>query len=139
MALEKNEIVEIPPNRIKFFGGPGKMLLPSVHTVAAVVGKIPPQSLLTTSLLRLILTQQFDVQGTCPVTTKHALIAITNDPGRSVPYWRVINQDGGLISQFPGGVDQQAALLRQEGFTIESKGKSMKVKDFKRRLVSPAS
>ena len=137
MALEKSEIVEIPPNRIKFFGGPGKMLLPGLGTVAEVVEKIPAQSLLTTGLLRQILTRQFNVQGTCPVTTKKLLIALAQGPNRSVPYWRVINQDGSLISQFPGGAGRQADLLVKEGFSVEPKGKAMVVKDFRRRLVSP--
>lgn len=128
-------IVEIPEERVKFFGTTGRMLLPSTITVATAVQQIPAQKLITTSHLRAQLSRQFNVEGTCPVTTKKALLAIANDPGLNVPYWRVVNQNGGLISQFPGGIEGQAARLRDEGFIIEASGKTAKVKYYKDNLM----
>ena len=69
--MQKDSIVDIPEERVKFFGTTGKMLLPSAATVAAVIDKIPAYKLLTTSHLRERLTRQFNVEGTCPVTKKH--------------------------------------------------------------------
>jgi alkylated DNA nucleotide flippase Atl1 len=64
-----------------------------------------------------------------------ALQAIANDTSKNVAYWRVIKQNGELNAIFPGGVEGQAAHLRQEGFTIDTNGKVPKVKQFKASLV----
>jgi hypothetical protein len=132
---QKDVIVDIPPNRVKFFGATGRMLLPSPATIEALIQKIPLNQLITTNLLRKKLTEQFNVQGTCPVTTKKALQAIANSSSKHVAYWRVINQNGGLMSYFPGGVEGHATLLRKEGFAMDANEKAPKVKQFKESLV----
>ena len=135
MVPQEDLIVEIPENRVKFFGGTGKMLLPSPATVAGLVKKIPEHKLITTNLLCKELTDQFKVRGTCPVTTQRALQVISYDSNKNVAYWRVINSNGGLIARFSGGAEGQAALLRKEGFAIDTKGKVPKVKNFRQSLV----
>ena len=135
MDPQEDVIVDIPKDRVKFFGGTGKMLLPSPATVAAVIKKIPKRKLITTNLLCKELTAQFEVQGTCPVTTQRALQAIAHGSSKNFPYWRVIKTNGGLIARFPGGAAGQAALLVEEGFSIETKGKESKVKEFRESLV----
>ena len=135
MFQQRDEIVDIPPNRVKFFGTTGKMLLPCPATVAAVIAKIPPHKLITTELLRKELTGQFGVEGTCPVTTKKSLQALAQDASSKVAYWRVVNQTGGLISIFPGGVQGHAAHLRDEGFSISTGGKTPTVKQYRDSLV----
>ena len=91
----------------------------------------PKRKLITTNLLRQELTDQFKVRGTCPVTTQKALQAIAHGSSKNIAYWRVINTNGGLIAEFPGGAAGQAALLVEEGFTIDTKGKVAKVKNFR--------
>src|ERR1700726_482808 len=135
MDPQEDAIVEIPENRTKFFGGTGKMLLPSPATVAALIEKIPEHKLITTGLLCKILADTFKVRGTCPVTTQKALQAIAHDSSKNIAFWRVINTNGGLIARFPGGAAGQAALLVEEGFTIDTKGKVSKVKNFRESLV----
>jgi alkylated DNA nucleotide flippase Atl1 len=135
MEPPEDQIVDIPEERLKFFGGPGKMLLPGPATVAAVIKRVPEHKLVTTSLICQELTDQFKVRGTCPVTTKQALQAVANDATRKVAYWRVIKADGGLMSRFPGGVEGHATLLQKEGFAMDRKGKTPKVKDFQKNLV----
>ena len=135
MDPQEDAIVEIPENRTKFFGGTGKMLLPSPATVAALIEKIPEHKLITAGLLCKILADTFKVRGTCPVTTQKALQAIVHDSSKNVAYWRVINTNGGLVARFPGGAEGQAALLRKEGFAIDREGKLPKVKDFRESLV----
>ena len=134
MSLDKDEIVDIPAKRIKYFGGQGKMLLPSTTTVEEFLRQVPPGRLVTTGILCMALSKKFEVKGTCPVTTKKALVALANDTQKRVPYWRVINQNGSLVSQFPQGIEVQAALLAEEGSTIEFVNKSARVRDFKKKL-----
>jgi hypothetical protein len=114
---------------------PEKCCLPSPATVAALIKKIPKRKLITTNLLCKELTYQFKVRGTCPVTTQKALQAIVRGPSKNIAYWRVINSNGGLIAPFPGGAAGQAALLVEEGSTIDTKGKASKVKNFRESLI----
>ncbi len=53
------------------------------------------------------------------------------------PYWRTLKSKGELNEKYPGGVEAQAAHLKEEGHTIEpAKGKKPpKVKDFEKTLV----
>lgn len=135
MLASDDAIVDIPENRVKFFGGTGKMLLPSPATVAAVIKRVPEKQVITTVMLRQTLTEEFEVEGACPITTQKALQVVATE-GEDVPYWRVLNADGGLIARFPGGKAGHAARLRDEGFEIEeSGGKVVKVKGFEKRLV----
>jgi hypothetical protein len=135
MEPKHDAIVEIPKDRLRFFGGAGKMLLPSPATVAAEIEKVPPRKLITTNLLCQKLTQQFNVRGTCPVTTQKALQAVAHDPSSGVAYWRVIKANGGLMTRFPGGAEGQAERLRKEGFALDRKGKVPKVTNFQESLV----
>lgn len=135
MEPKIDAIVDIPKDRLRFFGGAGKMLLPSPATVAAFMEKIPAHKLITTNLICQKLAEQFNVRGTCPVTTQKALHEVAHDAGNEVAYWRVIKADGGLIARFPGGAEGQAERLRKEGFTLDSKGKVPKVKNFRESLV----
>ncbi|CAN5838027.1 hypothetical protein BH10CHL1_BH10CHL1_47360 [soil metagenome] len=106
------------------------MLLPCRATVATLIQKIPLNKLITTDRLLKQLTEPFNVQGTSPVTTRKALQAIAHDTSKNVAYWRVINKRGGLIANNPGGAEGHATRLRAEGFTIETDGKALKVKNF---------
>ncbi|HEY1780826.1 MAG TPA: MGMT family protein [Roseiarcus sp.] len=135
MEPKADAIVDIPKDRLSFFGGAGKMLLPGPATVAALIEKMPEGKLITTSLICQKLTQQFNVQGTCPVTTQKALQAIAHDPSNEVAYWRVVKANGALVNRFPGGVEDQAKRLRKEGFTLDRKGKTPKVVNFQQSLV----
>jgi 6-O-methylguanine DNA methyltransferase, DNA binding domain len=135
MEPKEDTIVEIPKDRLRFFGGAGKMLLPSPATVAAEIEKVPPRKLITTNLLCQKLTQQFNVRGTCPVTTQKALQAVAHDPSSEVAYWRVIKANGGLMTRFPGGAEGHAERLRKEGFALSRKGKVPKVTNFQESLV----
>jgi alkylated DNA nucleotide flippase Atl1 len=135
MELSEDAVVEIPPARLVFFGGPGKMLLPSPATVAALIAKIPARKLITTNLLCQVLARQFNVRGTCPVTAQRALQAVAHDPSGKVAYWRVLKANGGLMTRFPGGADGQAERLRKEGFAVDGKAKAPKIANFRASLV----
>jgi alkylated DNA nucleotide flippase Atl1 len=137
MEKQIDTVIDIPDRQIRFFGGSGKMLLPSRATVEALLSQIPEAKLMTTAHFRKKLADQFNVRGTCPVTTRKALAAIANDHRNNIPYWRLINQDGSLIASFPGGIEGHAQLLELEGFAVDKSAPKMRVKDFKKFLVQP--
>lgn len=135
MVQQIDEIVDIPPHRVRYFGRQGKMLLPSPATIAAVIAQVPEHKLLTTDLLRKKLTAQFEVEGTCPITTKNSLRFLANDADQEIAYWRVIQQNGGLITFYPGGVRAHAAHLQSEGFTINTVRKLLRVDRYTDSLI----
>jgi len=139
MEPQTDVIVAIAKHRERYFGGAGKMLIPSPATVAAQIRRIPDHQLMSKEVLQAKLAEQFQVQVTCPFATKKALQAIAQDARQAVPYWRVINGNGELFSYFPGGVEGHANCLRQEGFTIDTTGKVPRIQHFKERLVRFAS
>lgn len=129
----KDEIVDIPEHRLRFFGGPGKMLLPSPATIAALIDRVPEHHLITTEEIRDTLADEFEVEGVCPVTTQKSLKALAQDDSRPVAYWRVIKANGELYTHF--GVENQKARLVAEGFTIEAGRKIPRVAQFQTKLI----
>jgi len=54
------------------------------------------------------------------------------------PYWRTLKSKGELNEKYPGGVEDQAAHLKEEGHTIElgKNNRPRKVKNFEKALVA---
>lgn len=131
--MDEDIIENIPKTMEKFFGCRGKMLRPSLMTVKEVIRKIRKGRLVTLDQLREKLARDFAVQTACPASTTKALQLIAQQP-RPACYWRVIKKNGELMSKYPGGVEGHAALLKKEGFKIDSSGKKPLVVDYKAKL-----
>ena len=125
--------------------GRGKMLIPKPLDVDTLMRKIEKGKLATVDQIRERLAKDFHADFTCPLVTgiflRIAAETAEEDLSRGekqiTPYWRVIKADGSLNEKFPGGVDAQAAHLREEGHSIEpaKAKKPPKVKDFEKALV----
>jgi len=122
----------------------GRMLVPRPLDVDALIRKVEKGKLATANQIRERLAEDFDAEFSCPMTTgifiriaaETAEEDLRKGQKQITPYWRVIKADGGLNPKFPGGVEAQAARLREEGHSIEP-GKGRKpplVKDFERSL-----
>ena len=120
------------------------MLVPTPLLIDGLIREVPERRLVTINQIRERLAEDFKADSACPLTTG-ILIRIVAETaeedlrdGREeiTPYWRVIRPDGSLHEKFPGGVEAQAAHLREEGHTIEpGKGKKpLRVKDFEKSL-----
>jgi hypothetical protein len=142
--LEKEQepkVVKIPPKMSRF--GNGTMLIPTPRLVDALVRKVRKGKLVTVGELRRRLAADFASDVTCPLTTgiflRIAAEAAEEDRAngrkRITPYWRVVKDDGSLNPKFPGGVDNQARYLRDEGFTLNQNSKTPRVEKFERRLM----
>lgn len=123
----------------------GRMLIPTPIAIDKIVRTIPKGELLTTDRLRKILAADNNADYTCPLTTgiflriaaEYAEEQKQNGVQNVSPYWRVIRDDGSLIDKLPGGVEHQAELLANEGFTFMPKGKkNLRVKGFENHLAS---
>jgi hypothetical protein len=124
--------------------GRGRMLIPKPLDVDALMRKIPKGKLATVEQIRERLAKDYDADFSCPMTTgifiRIAAETAEEDLSRGekqiTPYWRVVKADGSLNEKFPGGVEAQAARLREEGHSIEpGKGKKPpRVIDFEKSL-----
>ena len=135
METIKDVVVKISPEREKFFGRSGTMLIPCPATVEALIREIPARKLLTTDALRQELAKRHNADVTCPAATQTALRTISRAAAENVPYWRVVKKDGALLPAFSVGESSHAALLTQEGFTLKADGKAPKVKNVAESLV----
>jgi hypothetical protein len=133
---QEPKLVKIPPKMSHF--GKGMMLIPTPQLVDKVVRTIAKGKLATVRDVRERLARDSSADVTCPLTTgiflRIAAEAAEEDRAdgrkRLTPYWRVVKDDGGLNPKFPGGEQQQARLLRDEGLKIVHRGKRSFVKDF---------
>jgi len=124
--------------------GRGRMLIPRPLDLDALVRQVQRGKLATVDQIRERLARDSGADLTCPLTTgiflRISAEAAVEDASRGetniTPYWRVIKGDGSLNEKLPGGIEAQAARLREEGHAIEpGKGKKPpRVADFERSL-----
>ena len=149
-ALEKlrqpqaPRIVDHLPEGALNWGPPGaSMVISTPQEIESLVHQIPKGRLATVNTLREVIAGKHGTTITCPVTTgiflnivaKAAVEQEQMGARRTAPWWRVLKTDGTLNDRFPGGVEEQAARLKQEGFKTEAKGRSKQmVQDFEKRL-----
>ena len=125
--------------------GTGTFVIPAPIEVAEIMKKVPKGKLVTINQIRAIVARKHGATIGCPLTTgifvwvaANAAEEATAEGKKDItPYWRTLKSGGELNEKYPGGIEAQAAHLREEGHTIEpGKGKKPpKVKDFERALV----
>ena len=125
--------------------GTGTFVIPAPREVDEVMKQVPKGKLITINQIRRILAQKHGANFACPITTGIFAWIAANAAGEAAvegkqnttPYWRTLKSGGELNEKYPGGIEAQAAHLREEGHVIEpSKGKKPpKVKDFEKAMV----
>jgi hypothetical protein len=140
---EHGKVVDVPPKMQDRFGI-GKMLIPKPLDIDALINKVPKGKLATVTQIREKLAKGAHAHCSCPMTTGIFLRIVaevaeedlSNGKREVTPYWRVIKADGSLNEKFPGGVQAQAARLKEEGHIIEpNRGKKPpRVTNFEKSL-----
>ncbi len=125
--------------------GTGTVVIPAPREVDEIMRQVPRGKLITINQIREIVAQKHGATIGCPMTTgmfaniaaRAAEEAAAEGEKNITPYWRTLKSGEELNEKYPGGVEAQAARLREEGHTIEpGKGKKPpKVKDFEKVLV----
>ena len=105
---------------------------------------VPSGKLTTINEIREALARKHGATIGCPITTgifvwvaAHAADELAFGGEKDItPYWRTLRSDGALNPKYPGGVQEQADRLKEEGHTVEFfKGNKLpKVKDFEKKL-----
>jgi hypothetical protein len=109
----------------------GRMLVPTPMLVAQALRRVPRGRLITPAVLRARLARQAGADFTCPLTTGIFLNIVAGASEEALaegrraiaPYWRVVDEQGGLPAKFPPGRARQAAHLRSEGLAVSSVGR----------------
>ena len=138
------KIVEINDKMSKRWGT-GTVVIPAPKEVDEIMKTVPRGKLVTVNQIRILLAQKHGASIGCPITTgifawvaAHAAEEAVAEGKKDInPYWRTLKSSGELNPKYPGGVESQAAHLREEGHTIEpGKGKKPpKVQYFEKALV----
>jgi len=138
---ELPKVVKLNEKERKRLGGK-TMAIAKPTDIYAIMKKVPKKRVITLSEIRKIVSEKYDADICCPLTTgifvnisAHASLELKDD----LPYWRTLKSGGELNPKFPNAPDEQIALLQSEGFTIVKKGrKNIRyfVKDYDKYLVS---
>ena len=125
--------------------GAGTCVIPAPKEVDGLMRKVPRGKLTTINEIRAALAQRHGATIGCPITTgifasiaaRAAEEAASEGKRNVTPYWRTLKSGGELNPKYPGGVEAQAARLKDEGHTIESgrDKKPKRVMDFEKSLV----
>lgn len=110
--------------------------------VEALMHRVPKGKLVTLIEICKEVAKQHDVKGCCTLTSGIFIMTAANAAeemkaeGKSndLPYWRTLKSNGELNLKYPGGLEQHAKLLEQEGFSIIYKGKKAFVKEYEKYL-----
>jgi alkylated DNA nucleotide flippase Atl1 len=125
--------------------GTGTCVIPAPMEVDTLMRKVPKGKVTTINEIRAALARRHGATIGCPITTgifagiaaRAAEEAVTEGRRRITPYWRTLRSGGDLNPKYPGGVEAQAARLKDEGHAIElGRDKQPKrVKDFEKYVV----
>lgn len=135
-------VVKLNDKQQKFFKAK-TLAIPAPLEIDALMKKIPKGKLTIINDMRGVIAKRHKADAGCPITTgifawiaSHAAEE-ERDAGkrRITPYWRTLKNGGELNTKYPGGIKEQAAQLKAEGFKIRTKGKRAFVEDYEKYLV----
>ena len=106
--------------------GHGLILVPTPLLVAGEIRRIRRGRLTTPTAIRRRLAERFHADRTCPLTTGIFLNIIAGAAEEQLgagkrpvaPWWRVVEENGGLNPKRPPSLERQALHLRSEGHRV---------------------
>jgi alkylated DNA nucleotide flippase Atl1 len=125
--------------------GTGTCVIPAPMEVDTLMRKVPKGKVTTINEIRAALARRHCASIGCPITTgifagiaaRAAEEAVAEGQRNITPYWRTLKSGGDLNPKSPGGVEAQAARLKDEGHAIElgREKQPKRVKDFEKHVV----
>lgn len=138
--------VQVITDKMSKRWGTGTFVIPAPKEVDEIMKQVPAGKLITIREMRAILAQKHGTTISCPITTgifawvaaRAAEEAAAEGKQGITPYWRTLKSGGELNPNYPGGLEAQAARLKEEGHIVEpGKGKKPpRVRDFEKHLVN---
>jgi hypothetical protein len=122
----------------------GTLAIPAPREVDAFMRTVADGQLTTIADIREAVARKHGASIGCPLTTgifawiaAHASDEAAHAGEEDVtPYWRTLKAGGELNPKYPGGAEQQKALLEAEGHTVVAKGKKLVVSGYQDRLAT---
>ena len=132
------KVVELDEKMRKRYPWARTMLVPHPRQVYEIMARVPRGNLITVNEIRDMLAKKFGADITCPLTTgifitiaANAAEEIAQQTGQPpIPWWRTLRSKGELNDKAPGGKENHARLLQEEGFNIITRGKKWKVANY---------
>lgn len=101
--------------------GTGTVVIPAPREVNEIMKKVPEGKLITINEIRKFLAKKHKASIGCPITTgifawvaAHASAEATAEgKKKTTPYWRTLKTRGELNPKYPGGIENQAKLLKE--------------------------
>jgi hypothetical protein len=118
--------------------GNGTIVIPSPLEVDSIMKTVPKGKIILINTIRKQIAAAHNATIGCPVTTgifawiaAHAADENLKAGKEPTPYWRTLKEGGIINEKYPGGIENQARLLEEEGHHILQKGKRWMVADWK--------
>lgn len=136
------KVIKLTPAQQKKWGK-GTMAIPSPLEVNGIMKRVVPGKLITINRIREKIARKHKADIGCPITTgifswiaaNAAEEAEKKGLKKITPYWRTLKEGGIINEKYPGGIEKQALLLKQEGHLIVQKGKKWMVEGWEKRLM----
>ncbi len=136
------KVIKLTPVQQKKWGK-STMAIPSPLEVNAIMKKVAPGKLITINRIREKIARKHNADTGCPITTGIFSWIAANAAEEAekkglkniTPYWRTLKEGGIINEKYPGGIEKQALLLKQEGHLIVQKGKKWMVEGWEKRLM----
>ena len=136
------KIEKIRQNQQKLWGK-GTIVIPHPRDVLKIMNNVKKGKLITINIIRQKLAKKYKTTTCCPICAGifSSIVAHYADElerkgiKKIPPYWRTLKEGGVLNEKFPGDTKNQEIRLKQEGFTIDKKGKKYFVVDYEKDLV----
>ena len=124
--------------------GTGTVVIPAPLEVYEYMRSVPRGKLTTINHIREALARKHGATIGCPITTGIFAWVAANAADELAfageknitPYWRTLKTGGELNPKYPGGVEAQAARLKEEGHTIGYTRGKARIEDYEKKLAA---
>jgi hypothetical protein len=139
------KVCEIDCHKSKRWGE-GTFVIPAPREVDEIMARVPRGKLTCIDEIRKVLAGRHGATMACPLTTgifawiaAHAAAeGAAAGEKQTTPYWRTLKTKGEINPKYPGGIEAMSRALEAEGHEIFQKGSRFFVRDYERKLFSPA-
>ena len=137
------KIVDMLPEGIKWAPAGSSMVVSTPKEVHALMARVPKAKLITTDTLREKLSDKYNTDITCPLSTG-IFVSIASAASEEmkalgiddrIPWWRTLKNDGSLNPKAPGGPEAQMTYLKEEGYSFTKRGKKIRVENYEDYLL----
>ena len=119
-----------------------RVVLVNPSEIVARMREVPNGKVTTLKEICQDVAREHGVDACCTLTSGIHVMTAANAVAEAaaegedlgIPYWRTLKIGGYLNEKYPGGVEGQSRLLKEEGHCVEGNGKAARAVDFESSL-----